>query len=40
MVVRRETNGWRTPIIMMVYLFALAYAACFVVYRVALAWGG
>jgi ferrous iron transport protein B len=38
MVVRRETNGWRLPIIMMAYLFALAYAACFVVYRLALAW--
>ncbi len=38
MVVRRETNGWRLPLIMLTYLFALAYVACFVVYRVALAW--
>lgn len=34
--VRRETGGWRTPLIMMVYLFALAYAAAFVTYRLAL----
>ena len=38
--VRRETYGWRWPIIMTVYLFALAYAASFVTYRVALALGG
>ncbi len=36
---RRETNGWRWPIIMTVYLFVLAYAASFVTYRVALALG-
>ena len=39
-VVKRETNGWRTPLIMMTYLFALAYGASWVVYRLALAWGG
>jgi ferrous iron transport protein B len=39
-VVKRETNGWRTPLVMLVYLFALAYAASFTVYRLALAWGG
>lgn len=38
--VRRETNGWRYPIIMAAYLFAMAYAASFVTYRVALALGG
>ncbi|HEX6019511.1 MAG TPA: hypothetical protein VFZ28_15560 [Burkholderiaceae bacterium] len=39
-VVKRETNGWRYPLIMAGYLFALAYAASFVTYRVALALGG
>lgn len=39
-VVRRETNSWRYPIIMAVYLFALAYAAAFVTYRATLWWGG
>ena len=38
--VRRETNGWRYPVIMTVYLFALAYGASFVTYRLALALGG
>src|SRR5690606_30775317 len=40
MVVRRETAGWRIPAIMTVYLFGLAYVASFIVYRLALAWGG
>jgi ferrous iron transport protein B len=35
--VKRETNTWRYPLIMTGYLFALAYAASFVTYRVALA---
>ncbi len=39
-VVKRETNSWRYPLIMAGYLFALAYAASFVTYRVALAMGG
>ena len=34
--VRRETNTWRYPAMMAGYLFALAYAAAFVTYRVAL----
>ena len=38
--VRRETNGWRWPLVMTGYLFALAYAASFITYRVALALGG
>jgi ferrous iron transport protein B len=38
--VRRETNGWRYPLLMAGYLFALAYAASFVTYRVALALTG
>jgi ferrous iron transport protein B len=39
-VVRRETNGWRYPLLMLVYLFALAYLAAFVTYRVTLAVAG
>jgi ferrous iron transport protein B len=38
--VRRETNSWRWPAFMFVYLMALAYIAAFVTYRVALALGG
>lgn len=38
--VRRETNSWRYPLLMVAYLFGLAYAASFVTYRVALALGG
>jgi ferrous iron transport protein B len=34
--VRRETNSWRYPIIMAAYMFALAYAASFITYRIAL----
>ncbi len=34
--VRRETGSWRTPLAIAGYLFALAYAAAFVTYRVAL----
>ena len=36
-VVRRETASWRYPIIMAAYLFALAYLASFITYRVTLA---
>ncbi|HEY1284344.1 MAG TPA: ferrous iron transporter B [Steroidobacteraceae bacterium] len=39
-VVKRETNSWRYPLIMAGYLFALAYLASFVTYRVALMLGG
>ncbi len=35
--VKRETNSWRYPLIMAGYLFALAYAASFVTYRIAVA---
>jgi len=34
-IVKRETNSWRYPLIMAGYLFALAYLAAFVTYRVA-----
>jgi ferrous iron transport protein B len=33
-VVKRETNSWRYPLIMAGYLFALAYLASFITYRV------
>ncbi|MBN8510151.1 MAG: ferrous iron transporter B [Burkholderiales bacterium] len=39
-VTRRETNSWRWPALMAGYLFALAYAAAFVTYRVGVALGG
>ena len=39
-VVRRETNSWRWPAIQFAYMFALAYIAAFVTYRVATALGG
>ncbi|MEO7056778.1 MAG: ferrous iron transporter B [Caldimonas sp.] len=39
-VVKRETNSWRYPLIMAAYLFALAYIAAFITYRVTLALGG
>jgi ferrous iron transport protein B len=38
-VVKRETNSWRYPLLMAAYLFALAYTAAFVTYHVALALG-
>ncbi len=34
-VVKRETNSWRYPLLMAGYLFALAYVAAFITYRVA-----
>ena len=37
---RRETNSWRWPVFMFVYLMGLAYVAAFVTYRVAVALGG
>ena len=33
-IVRRETGGWRWPIFMVVYMNALAYGVCLVVYQV------
>ena len=36
-VVKRETASWRYPIVMASYLFALAYLASLVIYRVTLA---
>jgi len=39
--VKRETGGWAMPLVMAAYLFALAYLASFITYRLALAagWG-
>ena len=39
-VTRRETNGWTVPLAMAGYMFALAYGASWVVYRLALHWAG
>ena len=39
-VTKRETNSWRYPLLMLAYMFALAYAAAFVTYRVTLWLGG
>jgi ferrous iron transport protein B len=37
--VKRETGGWKMPLVMAGYLFLLAYLASFATYRVALALG-
>jgi len=37
--VKRETGGWRWALVMAGYLFALAYVASFITYRIALALG-
>lgn len=37
--VKRETGSFKVPLIMLSYLFALAYLASFVTYRIALFWG-
>ena len=37
--IKRETGGWKMPLLTAGYLFALAYLAAFVTYRVALALG-
>jgi len=33
--VKRETGGWKIPIVMLTYLFGLAYLAAFLTYRIA-----
>ncbi|NBX44578.1 MAG: ferrous iron transporter B [Gammaproteobacteria bacterium] len=38
-VVKRETNSWRYPLLMALYLFALAYLAAWITYRVAVTLG-
>ena len=39
-VVKRELNSWKWMWVMVIYMFALAYLAAFVVYRIAVAAGG
>jgi ferrous iron transport protein B len=39
-VVRRETNSWRYPLYMALYLFALAYVGAFITYHTARLLGG
>ncbi|WP_029415053.1 ferrous iron transporter B [Brevundimonas bacteroides] len=39
-VVKRELNSWKWMWVMVVYMFALAYLAAFITYRVAVALGG
>jgi len=38
-VVKRETNSWRWPIVMLVYMTALAYLAALATYQTAVAFG-
>jgi ferrous iron transport protein B len=38
-VVKRETGGYKIPLIMLTYLFALAYLAAFITYRIATHYG-
>jgi ferrous iron transport protein B len=38
-VTRRETNGWKWPLFMVTYLFALAYLAAGATYWIAVAAG-
>lgn len=38
-VVRKEMGGWAMPVGMAAFLFALAYGASFITYRLASAWG-
>jgi ferrous iron transport protein B len=38
--VRRETNSWRYPLLLAGYLFALAYIASLITYRMTLFWTG
>ena len=37
--VKRETGGWKIPVIMLSYLFGLAYIAAFITYQIATALG-
>jgi ferrous iron transport protein B len=34
--IKRETGGWKMALVAACYLFALAYAAAFVTYRITL----
>ena len=37
--VKRETGGWKIPVVMLSYLFGLAYIASFITYRIAIYFG-
>ena len=37
--VKRETGGWKVPVVMLSYLFGLAYIASFITYRIAIYFG-
>ena len=37
--IKRETGGWTMPLVALTYLFALAYVAAFITYRIAV-WAG
>jgi ferrous iron transport protein B len=37
--VRRETGSWKIPIVMLSYLFSLAYLAAFITYQLSLFFG-
>ena len=39
-VVRRETNGWKWPVIQFTYMTVVAYVAAFAAYRIAERWIG
>ena len=39
-VVKRETNSWKWPVVMFIYMMVLAYVAAFVVYQTTAALGG
>ena len=39
-VVKRETNSWKWPVVMFIYMIGLAYAAAFITYQTARALGG
>ena len=39
-IIKQETNSWRYPILMLVYLFGLAYLSAWITYRLASTWGG
>jgi len=41
-VVRRETGGWKWPVVQILYMSALAYGATFIVHTAGtwLGWGG
>lgn len=39
MVIRRETNGWKWPIVTFVYMTTLAYVGAWIVYQLGTWWG-